>query len=371
MKKEYTVVLRADSALRIKDNGGKLNFEFNWGDLHAKCCFADILSEEYETKIHKFIQIEVDLCDDDINNAIQNARDIADFFFSICCFATNASVSPPEVHLAYDKSAGEEHRQFIQYFYDIGLSVKAKRDLEREYLNLLLEKIGPYAKKERIGRALRWYRKSLLEEDLLDRFNSIWFALESLDPLLREKYSLMSDYRKCENCGHEMKIPTTVGINYLFSEFIVDGNNLYGKAKEARNGLFHGFRSINSIIQDAKELIPNMEKAVKKALLLLLEIAYGEDEKWFLNPLTNIPKIYMRVGCTIDEPDIYKLTANKRHPHFKDQHIIINSREDSFGKVTFTSKVELTKEFDGEFTPGDIEIYGPEEGHIIKITSPS
>src|SRR3990170_9091944 len=98
MRKKYKVVVRVNSSLRIKDEGGRMDLDFNAGQIKARCIFRDIVKDEYGTKIHKYIQVEVELFAENINLACQLAANITDFFLSLASFSSGASVSIPKVH---------------------------------------------------------------------------------------------------------------------------------------------------------------------------------------------------------------------------------------------------------------------------------
>ena len=368
MEKKYKVVLRSDSALRIKENGGTINLDFNLHDIKANCFFSDIVEVHDGIKIHRHMQVEVDIIEKDINIAIEKAERFSDFLLANASFSSNALVSTPKVHIAYDITPELSERELVQYFYDIELPQKAKRNIEFFNFDLLLKKQMKYKRSDRISRAIRWYRKYLSEEDILDRFNYLWVALESLNPLLSRKYNLHAMIQRCPECKYEREVPSAIGIKHIFHSYFKNSENLYNEVNDTRVGLVHSTKNISKLAENAERLITDMERAVRKSILLLLEIDFNKNKNWFIEPLTNIPRVYAKVACTIIEPDPDQLINKGQHPHFKYEGIIIKRKKEPNGKLTCDFEIKLTKIFKAEYRKQYVDFYSP-EGIKVDIKS--
>ena len=163
------------------------------------------------------------------------------------------------------------------------------------------------------------------------------------------------------------EIPQTViGIRYLFENYIKHGNKKYQKARKIRVGLMHGFKNLNEAISESNSLIPDLEKAIRKGVFLLLGIELKDYNDSGLKSLTNIPLPYLKTCILIKEADHDKLTSEGKHPYFKDDSVIVQSKIESDGRTTFTINYNLKPEFKNDYIPKYREIYGPEGGLIIK-----
>lgn len=371
MGKKYMIVLRADSSLRITKEGGTASIDVKTADTQAKVYFSDILEEHHGIKTHKHTQIEVELYEDTIDIATQKATNIANFFLGLASFSSGAAISTPKIHIAYETTPNVEDREFIQFFYNFGIPNTAKRDLDFDKFNLLLKKDKSFAGNNRLMRAIRWYRTSLLEPDKLNRFSHIWVALESLNPLIKDKFDISSDIEECTNCGYKKSSHTAIGIKYLITNYLDNGESIYKEAVNTRNGVVHGYIQLDQLLTSAEKLIPEIEAALKKAILLLLDIPIEENESWFKKPLTNLPRLYVRAGCLIHQPNVHELGKEGQHPHFKDEYLVINSQQEPDGKTKFTFNMSLTPFFNGSYTPQFMDAYGPEEGVSIEISDHS
>lgn len=369
-KKYYRMLLFADSAVRIGE-GEELQSNFTNPDGTVECRFVDVITHEYGIDVHKGVQATVKVETDvsDINMIIGTAGGIADSFLTFASFSSAATISPLKVHLVYDITPGIRDREFVQFIYNLELPSMAKRTLPIEKYRWLIENLQIHKDMKRLGRAMRWYRKASLESDRLERFLNLWLGLESLNQPLVDKYNVQPITAKCPKCEYEKTIPTSVGIRYLMTQHIENGEALYKSSIKIRRGLVHGFDDLDVLTNEADSLTPDLEKALVKGLLLLLEVPSEEHDQWIKEAISYAVLPYIKVAAILHEPDMAKLEASGSYPHFAASHVIVNAKQEANGSTTYTITSNLEPKFNCIYTPQYIELYGPREGVKMQITS--
>jgi hypothetical protein len=103
---------------------------------------------------------------------------------------------------------------------------------------------------EKVLSSLRWFRKGLLENNLFDKFISLWIAFEMISSKLKPSEP---KYLRCPKHGHEIRNCPICGVSTESKPMEKDGiihhihNNLkieekayYSKLNNMRNDIFHG-----------------------------------------------------------------------------------------------------------------------------------
>ena len=369
-RKCYRVLLFADSAIRI-GKGVELQSTFISLDGTVECKFTDVIVHEYGIDVHKGIQSTVTVKTDnsDINKVIKIASGIADAFLTFASFCGAATVSPLKIYLAYDITPGISDREFVQFIYNIKLPSMAKRTLLIERYQALIASLQNHKNMKRLGRAMRWYRKATLESDKLERFSNLWFGLESLNKPFIDKYNVQPLTATCPECSFERTISTAVGIRYFMTEYIDNGEALYKKCIDIRNGLIHGYKELDSLENDVESLTLVIEEALAKGLLLLLEVPVEEHDKWIRASISYTALPYIKAVAILHEPVVEKLETSGSRPHFAADHVIVTAKQEPDESTKYTVKSSLQPKFNCSYTPQYVELYGPQEGAKMIITS--
>jgi len=120
----------------------------------------------------------------DLNAAFKFAFDMSEYFLSVLSLETGVESHRSNPILGYDITPGVKEREFIQFFYNSPYSRLQVADFTTysDHLNAVWLYDSP--RKDRINRAVRWFRKGLNEEDPLDQFLALWQGLETLNPVL-------------------------------------------------------------------------------------------------------------------------------------------------------------------------------------------
>ncbi|HZD60949.1 MAG TPA: hypothetical protein VE439_10930 [Anaerolineae bacterium] len=366
-RRKFRVVLGAESAIQVADRGEAIQMDITTDKDKVACVFRDIVSREFgvDTHIGTEAKVDVEAEDIDIDKAIDRAAEVANGLMTFASFSSAAAILPFEKHLAYEITLGIADREFVQFIYDVGIPGRAKRKLPHDNFRWITDQVLDSEYQSLLGRGMRWYRKGLMETDDLDRFSSLWFGLESLNEPLIDKFSVPRQVEKCK-CGRERVIPTVVGVKHLMSKYTEGGGALYKRCRDLRAGLMHGYESLEVIGNEAKILNPDIEKALVKGLLLLLEVPSDEHDKWIKNALIFSTPLYLKAGAILHEPDVGKL-EEQGYPHFEAQHVVADATEKNGGEVTYTLKSALEPKFNCRYTAKFLEVYGPKEGYSGEI----
>jgi hypothetical protein len=131
---------------------------------------------------------------DNIEDAISNSLIYCDFTLALLSLHLATSTDIPVFEKAIDWSSGNIDRDFIQNTI-IPVNLGAKRVFNSDSFSIFFSNLNRTDLKHRndhpgrIERAIRWYRKSITEEDYFSKFSVLWFGLEILNPILHDKYS--------------------------------------------------------------------------------------------------------------------------------------------------------------------------------------
>src|SRR5437879_13516599 len=87
-----------------------------------------------------------------------------------------------------------------------------------------------------------------------------------MNPRLREVLASERFRHKCPSCGHTWSYDGIDGVKKLFHTRIRDGDRMYRKANDIRNGLQHGFRSLADLRLEAGEGVPSVREAALKSV---------------------------------------------------------------------------------------------------------
>ena len=380
-KKKYQVVTKVDSSVKTADSGKRIELTYNLPDTPVLCVFSDnYFVDESGTEFHKETYVEVTIEADNINEAIEKSNAIANFFLTTISWTEKTNINRTYVHLAYDVTLGITDREFVQFFYNLNLP-PAKRKLETDRLEKILHNLQGNEFEDRLVRAMDWFRKYMTEENELDKFVNLWTALEALNNPIVKKFDVTYDKALPEAIipkyifllrktflGHRPPPKEIIGIRYLFENHVADGKKLYQNIRKTRVGLLHGFEKISTLVSEARQLNQQLEYAVTKAILLLLDMPPEEHTDWMKKPLTNLPLPYIKVGALLHESNPKMLGKSGQHPHFKDERIILSTDTKADGSTTMSLKNELKPEFGcSSYTPRFVEMYGPDEGYTAKI----
>lgn len=246
------------------------------------------------------LHVVVTILNSSFDKAVTAARGLTKGVMSLFSYMAFVGLPDPRVMKAYEITPGMTVGEFRQYHYDIPVETTSIRHIDRNQLKVALEAFNEELDSVRISRAVHWYRIGLLSTDVLDRYTALWTGLETLNPILRNRYGLEVEWSTCTNCGHK-STPIQNGVKRLVDE-VSKEERIWKRLRRIRASILHGFRRFSEITPDAQELVPFLELALAKALDLIL----NQDDRELKNPvqLDHPHPIYSTVDVTVTGPDM-------------------------------------------------------------------
>ncbi len=216
-----------------------------------------------------------------LHNAYQAAR-FCDGLLSTAFAATLADMQASRPIFVCDARADVIDREFIHFFYDrMVVGRRAQFDVKT-----WIDHIAPgiLNADHRVIRAVRWLRKMFSEDDILDRFIAGWTGLETLNPLLSDHFGVprsAEEKQACGSCGHETvrHVPRVTGVKELL--FREGAEELYKECHGARNGLVHGFQSIEQVTEVALNRAKDVGFMLARGISVLSGVPLPTDPKKF------------------------------------------------------------------------------------------
>jgi hypothetical protein len=146
--------------------------------------------------------------------ALARARPAAQRIIDVVTFSSGAAAGSLVPVIAYVQLS-ETSCEVIQY-HDLPIAPIARRGLTKERVQTLVSKMNEIADEDRMRLTLgiNWYGKAVRSTNLFDAFTSAWTGLETINPLLKNRYGLPRDKvtRKCPNCDADVVVsPTSSG----------------------------------------------------------------------------------------------------------------------------------------------------------------
>lgn len=226
---------------------------------------------------------------------------------------------------------------FRQYFQNLPISsfsqVKISSFNERAKRIFTLQ--SKY--RNRIYRAIRWFRKGIIADDPIDQFIFFWHGLETLNSPLAESFGCERSIKKeiereCKVCGEKYKdtITTKGGIEALYDDIGVE-ETTRKKINEIRNAVSHGFENLQEIYAIVLELLPNIAEILHRGIEKVLNMSFEEqlyDNLKRVAPIKIGDLIYHEVF--LNQQDVSKLGVEGYYPFFTQETNIIDTRERGF-----------------------------------------
>lgn len=195
------------------------------------------------------------------------ARGWKNLFASILSFSSKSEVKRPSL---VQKIESEEDMAEFQQIYRLNNSIPPESKIvDVEFFKGLNDALTTMYEEDRaafreLGRAFMYYRKSLGEMKMEDRFTDLYIVLDALMMKLRDHYISKE--------GLDGSQDKKFGLRELFDGF--SENDFDEDVYEARCELFHEGKK-----QKAIEMVEDVEEAVERGICLLLDINYDHYEQ--------------------------------------------------------------------------------------------
>ena len=231
--------------------------------------------------------------------AINKAEAYISYLNDVLVFVQGAAIGDPKPFMAIDLDPRFPNREFAQAIYFDFPEFRSRRRLDIDNLRLFfeerLEAFNDQRGKRRLVRALHLLRRSHLERDPIDRFEDLWTALEAINPLVRQKYSIHRDYSvdcsncrsplACQNCGQAVTtVDNLSGMRHVICDML-DEEDQWPALRRMRVAIVHSLDDPKEIAEDIPPKIEVLRKALIAGILDLLDVPPGETPRFDHPPL--------------------------------------------------------------------------------------
>lgn len=312
-------------------------------------------------------------------NSIEEAWRIvleqAEGIASIICFLTRVGMPNVELLCGWESTPKMTRGPFIQ-FYKLPIEPVSSRNLRRVGFEGIADRLESAKRKDRIARAMRWYRKGLNSVDSIDRFTYFWIGLENLNGPFIDRYNIRPEkascqcgeaYAPCAKCGAESYRQDPRGVRYFISKRTKFNVETYEQMLRLRHDIVHGKESTAHLRQEAGRLAGLAEETIASGVRELLE--FDDDVEVPENPISNAIAFTVRFDGIIQGPDLASVDEIFP-PHFVINDDQVDLSKNDEGKIVARVKQDLklmiNPSFQLEFVGAGI--YG-EGGGNSKITA--
>jgi len=278
-----------------------LRQEFGEGTHEVVVRLRDRIAAEAGVPVHQGFDAEVDAFGNDLGEARENAHSRLQFVLSLLVLQTNATVGSTELLHGQETTAGADSAEYLHVEQMRGDLYKRQVAFDHDELQRLISGVLGTDASPRIGRATRWYRKGLTEEDSLDRFASYWLGLECLNKLLMDLLGEDAEMRNCKSCGFAYEVPTAKGIRSLFDKYSPSRERDFKRCRNLRVDLQHGSADLTEVIKHAEECAELCRAMLRTALYLLLGFPVSEAVPG-PEPTYNLFSPYTEIRTKYDRP---------------------------------------------------------------------
>jgi hypothetical protein len=269
------------------------------------------------------IEAEVTLKAASIEEGLDGAAQLADTVLNILSLVHGSAVSPPNFdRVIIDATPGTLDRKIVQILV-LPKLIKPRRGFSEEQFLTVWEHLNkaPPKHQPRISMALHWYRKALLEPVPSDQFGNLWSALETLNPVLKEKNNLLPDeqiVRRCSSCGAPVNtVPTLRGVEYALTDLINEPKETWQLVHRARRGLQHPPSNMEPVFKDVLASLPVLTRAVPIAIFEVLDVPAEKRAMLTRMPLIFVgpPRIIARAAVLAVPHE--RAVCRETMPHFE------------------------------------------------------
>jgi hypothetical protein len=264
---------------------------------HFSVTAVDYIISINDVAVPKGLVLNVQLDADSLSDALEYAQHAATYFLSSLSCTCNAAVGTPRALWGYDATPGLLERDMILLIYDYRLCINTRR-LDRGHWHALLNQMfhgkwlepnGSEDSMQRLQRAVEAFRRGVTDtDDILDEFLVHWSSLETLDVVYRRVFNheVAHHYKQCGNCETKFKYCPVCGDDGTFRVthkhtgiedvfFTLRQPAKYNELRKLRNGISHGYMTIEKCRAGAAENIELVRKAV--LCMIMKIVGLGDD----------------------------------------------------------------------------------------------
>jgi len=335
--RQYNILFTLKPAVRLDPKfGDRIDFTFMEPQGKRRIVISKIEETVSGQNIQSGLQFRVFLQAKNIREAEIEANMFADGIVSFITLISGIGLGAPQKKLAYDITPQIKERDFVQIFHLPFKFPISRRNLNVKVLTCLIRKIieSGLKTRERIGRSIQWYRMGSSALHFSDRFMCFWIGLESLNPLLQEKFSI--------------KATTTIsGISTFIQKKIPDGKKIYKKLRKIRVSLIHSLKPLFTLQEEVNEYTAILAEILFRAICYVSEV-----ESWYEIPYQRIlyqEPLRIRLEAILIGEDPNSLGPHGGDPYFVPKQEFIPKLTDR--GITF----EGITSFKSAVLPSDLE----------------
>lgn len=180
----------------------------------------------------------------------------------------------------------------------------------------------------RIDRALHYLRQSALETDAVDKFEDLWVGLESINPLIREKFAVGTSYRPtCKHCGDQLacaKCATQVespdnasGIDHIVENLLSLPTSDAKLLRAKRIQIAHSTKSFRELFVNLASATEIARRALIAGIHNLLQLPAEMLPVLGREPLSLVGNASITVVATLVDLPLSQLESADHYPQLK------------------------------------------------------
>lgn len=369
--REFRVVMRGPSAVVFRPNKNLVFEKFPTALGPVNIAYTSRWLKRSETvTIPGHLWVEIRGFAPDLESAIGAFANAGLAGISVIAASTNAAVSEPEVELAFESTQGSKEREYFQSYLPTELNVlHPAREIDLQSTLALLNALKGHEDFDRLLRATDQYNQALQNWKLghaTMALAHLWMAVEALT-----KASLRAEcFTRGLSDPKDLADTLAVDIKQLDAtirrDFIFHGDaECYRQAKEASDGLEHGFLGFDRVWELSREVRYRVAHYVRTSIFDLARLGGDVRAKLlsetFAKPLGPLRVVKYLRGRLIGERDDLAPPGSE-YPFIRWATTIKKCEFDNSGKLQVQLEETLTPELaEGiSFAPRSMEAWQPD-----------
>lgn len=263
---------------------------FNFPVEGVKIYVFDAIKQIDDINLHAGLNIITALEANSLGEAKETSKSFIETTLNLVSFSTLTSCNPAKLVSTINITNKEAHpfRNYI-YPFDEQEIIASLSVINEPTFRALFDAYTKSSQQQRTLRALTWLRKGICEENSTDEFVSYWVGLEVIKHILRRELK-----RKMRNVGEWDGVKDIFTNKLHFSDFDTI-------KKDARNGLLHGFRTLDD--EFIKEIESYLEP-IRKTLIFNIGSILGLEESTILTIANKTPRRIRRNPWSVVEGEL-------------------------------------------------------------------
>jgi hypothetical protein len=225
----------------------------------------------FSKPVPRSLCVEIVGCAPNLEAAIDEFVRVASAILPMVSLATNAPIYDLQVHLGYELRETAESRPFVQQFLLDGRVLPiAKRRVPVDECRSLISVLGSHQSRERLHRCCVHYFQAL-QNTQPDRetyaLANLYFGVETITEVARTSFMLSNGLTKEQLLAHwgiELKVLDAE----VRRRLVFQGDDAtYKMAKEASDGLEHGYSPLKDIHVKARSILSKTAGYLRNAVM--------------------------------------------------------------------------------------------------------